>query len=397
MKEILKLAGDYDFTEKLNLTDKTRITKRDQNDLSLLKSGVVFPFTYLFDLAHFTTSIEAACPQIQLFQSEQAVLEIYPHISRMGEENELRVWDPSGRNEYHHTAKSIIANIETWRPTFDKWLEVGNHSLSVEKPIVITFGAALLRFPMTYDPPSFIATFGGILRASKDIRTMAAAVLFALSEKYSLGIEPQRGIQPGKFYGVHLRTASDALKVGWPGYDIQSSNYLRGGLQSSLSTIYLASGNPPDAMRFTQSAETMGMHVAMKTDLLEWPGLETEKAMLANMTWDQLGIVDYEVLLRASKFGGMFESSLSWAVTNRRNVVEGNGTWEMIYEGHQGLEGIAEGPEAFMDGLSTIYGPKDLGGLRWQFPMALWPQFFPIPLSVTCNSVHGIPGARCIT
>lgn len=205
-----------------------------------------------------------------------------------------------------------------------------------------------------------------------EFRRVAAGVLYSMSSEYNLSLDASRGIEQGKYFGAHLRTSEDAVKAGWPNYTVQSSNYLSGAKKARLGLVYLTTGNTIDATKFTRAAERIGIRVTTKNHLLSLPGLEQELHIMKslNATWDQWAIIDYEVLLRASQFGGMFESSYSWNAVMRRHVVDGNGTWNSIGEGRMGKLGRQE---CFKDGLSTIYGPRDLGGMRWQFPLALWP------------------------
>jgi hypothetical protein len=332
------------------------------------------PFSYLFDLEHFVNAFSTGCPQITLYESEDAVLESFSSVKGIGDELPLTLSSLPNRH-YFTDGGTVFTDIETLRPVFDDWLHDKRFTppFSAKKPIVITIIFPLLRWPMTYDPPEFTATFGRIIKVRENIRRLPAVVMFALSEIYSLDITPGGIIEPGKYFGVHLRTAVDTIGVGWPQYDFQAPNYLKGAQQSKLSVIYLATGNESDIARFTKSANELGLDVATKTDLLDQPGLEVEKQEMEELNWDQKGMVDYEVLLWSSKFAGVFESSFSWSISNRRHVVEAGGTWDMIYEGHQGVNMKAKDDEGFKDSFSTIYGPKDLGKLRWQFPLGLWP------------------------
>ena len=204
------------------------------------------------------------------------------------------------------------------------------------------------------------------------MRRLAAAALYSMSRKYHLNLDfGKSGIQSGKFYGAHLRTAGDAAAVGWPGYEEQRGNYVNATMENNLSLIYLTTGNPNDTVRFTESARTVSIDVTTKVDLLSEAGFEKELGEMEELTWDQMGLIDYEVLLRSSVFGGMFESSFSWNAALRRHVVVGQGQWEEIRNGKQGV-GDGEGPESFKDTLSAIFGPVKLGQ-RWNFPLALYP------------------------
>ena len=117
-------------------------------------------------------------------------------------------------------------------------------------------------------------------------------------------------------------------------------------------------------------------------------------------------LVDYEVFLKSSVFGGSWESPLAWAVAMRRHVVWGRGTWKGLEAGKGRLTGTLKGMEenggegeaewAFWDGerdggrdgvgsgggggngtagrkygLSVIFGPQEEAD--GAFANALWP------------------------
>lgn len=120
-----------------------------------------------------------------------------------------------------------------------------------------------------------------MLEFRSDIRRLAASALYELSTRYSLNIDPAVGIEPGKYFGVHLRTADDATRLGWINYDTQKDRYLEQCTKSDLDTIYVASGNQPDIKRFASAAYPR--NVVTKFDLLP----DVDAAELGNMTWDQ--------------------------------------------------------------------------------------------------------------
>jgi hypothetical protein len=258
----------------------------------------------------------------------------------------------------------LIDEAEHWRGAFYKWLNETAPPFSESRPVLVTFPMQLLRFPFNYDTPEFIATFGRLLLIRKDVRRLAATVLYSMSEKFGLNLNLSGPIQPGKFYGAHLRTASDAASVGWPGYDMQAGNYLNSVIETNLSLVYLTTGN--------DTAAEKGITVTNKDELLAGEEFETERQLMQSMSWDHLGMIDYNVLLRSSMFGGMYESSFSWNTALRRHVIVSKGSWEEIAPGKQGLDS-EDGPECFKDALSTIFGPVDMIGIRWQFPMGLYP------------------------
>lgn len=187
--------------------------------------------------------------------------------------------------------------------------------------------------------------FGKLLRFREDTRRLAATVLYALSQKHELGLFEgnNKSIFPRKYYGAHLRTGPDATAAGWTPYSIQSQNYISEATKYSLELMYVASGNTADLARL--AAINSSIIVETKESLLGEPvspgsyeiarprkGFKSEWAALMALNWDQRMLVDYEVLLRASMFGGIWESSFAWNVAMRRHVLTGGGggAWRVI-------------------------------------------------------------------
>lgn len=69
-----------------------------------------------------------------------------------------------------------------------------------------------------------------------------------------------------------------------------------------------------------------------------------------------MALVDMEVLLRSSVFGGIVQSSFSWQIAVRRHLLSGR-------------EGYLGGPHALEDEFSVVYGTGDVG----YFGAAMWP------------------------
>ncbi|KAH9207081.1 hypothetical protein DL95DRAFT_314324, partial [Leptodontidium sp. 2 PMI_412] len=289
--------------------------------------GTPVPFTHYFDLPHFTTTLQSTCPQIQLISHQNDLFNL-----------------PSTATPVPLIPTSITTSLlggfilgapGNWSENFHSFLNI-THPVppSAAKPILVSLAAPLLQFPLTYDDPHLVAQFGRILRFREDVRRIAATTLYALNTKYNLGLEPGRNIPKGKFYGAHLRTGVDALAAGWTPYAIQERNYIAHALKSKLPLIYLTPTTPADVEAFTHTAANASISVETKDTLLASisppesssiytarKGFEDEWKLLQQLSWDQQLLVDFEVLLRSSIFGGMWESSFSWNVAMRRHVV----------------------------------------------------------------------------
>ncbi|KFY77201.1 hypothetical protein V498_09392, partial [Pseudogymnoascus sp. VKM F-4517 (FW-2822)] len=221
----------------------------------------------------------------------------------------------------------------------------------------ISLATPLLNYPIYSDSLPFLSSFGRVLRIREPCRRLAAAAVHAMRTKHNIPITPI-GITPSAFFGAHLRVAADATKAGWTGYDAQASFLLDFADEVKLKTLYVTSESKP-AETFRGDAAKRGAVALAKEDLLD----EAETKALRAMTWDQQALVDYEVLLRATAFGGIELSSFAWNVALRRHVVSrmGRKAWEGVKQG---------GGMNFKDEYSRLRGEK---GAYPLFMEAMWP------------------------
>ena len=156
-------------------------------------------------------------------------------------------------------------------------------------------------------------------------------------------------------------------------------------LKSQPPVIYVTSGNAEDVKTFALKAQNLSMAVVTKESLFQGKGLKNELILLQNLSSDLQGLVDCEVLLRPSNFGGTWQSSFSWNVVMKRHVVVGKGTWKglgkrqarTLFRGrgehttHQSASGgLFVGEESFHDALSTVFEPKEEAKM---FKLSIWP------------------------
>ena len=321
---------------------------RSQDDLAVLITEDFRDFDYIFDRAHLISTLKEECPKLKVYAGPkdleplewaQKSLELNPVSLANGNTREWALADPS-----------------TWRASFDEWLENNAAEYSEESPVLVNIGRPVFQWPMSYETPPFRKAFGRILQYQLDARDLAAETLYELSQQFNLGLDPAQGLFRNAFFGAHLRTAKDAHDAHWPGYEAQSLVYLMQAEQNALSVIYVSSGSESDAERFVQDAAIKNMHVTDKESLLKGKSLER----LQNMTWDQQGIIDYEVLLKSSSFGGISQSSFSWNIGLRRNVLS-------IFND---LEAMTVGPHSLSDEYSQVYGAP---GASAVISLAMWP------------------------
>ncbi|KAG9233661.1 hypothetical protein BJ875DRAFT_511524 [Amylocarpus encephaloides] len=349
------------------------------------------PFEHLFDLEHFTHSLNTSCPQMKIMPQ---VNELWKHPSTA---NPL-VLDTSALSTKF--VEGVIGSPWEWHAAFHKHLnETHPRKFDANKPVLVVLQRPLLQFPLSYDDPHLVANFGKLLKFKTEVRNLAGAVLYAMDEDYELGIDAEKnGVRLGQFYGAHLRTTSDAIAAGWTPYEIQATNYLSHANRTKLNIIYVVSGNGLDVKTLAETAGNMSITVTSRDMLLSKRGFEKEREDLQAMTWEQRLLVDYEVLLRSAAFGGTHESSLAWNIAMRRHVVIGHGSWTEV-----GGEGVkvrsiqqfkkdqrsmqessrrkmptTEAPtgsgrifeQSFSDQLSVVFGPLSEGRM---FQLSMWP------------------------
>lgn len=364
------------------------------DDLSNLETGKSVPFSYMFDTEYFKSSLTTACPQITIM-TEKTQRATFPKLTITN----LTAKDLGKEFKVIR----VVDFLPDWRSAFNKWVKVEGapKGFSAKEPLLVNLQATWFEFPILYDEPDFVATFGRIVRFNHDLRRLGATVLYALDKKYKLGIEPDATGIPAaeKFYGAHLRTDADAVKALFASYDEQSKAYLQGAKEHKIPFIYLASGSAGDTKRFTREARKKKIQVTTKTALLEGSKeFASEVAEMKKLTWDQQALVDFYMLLRSSMFGGTWASSFAYNIAFQRHVAVCDGSWthsqsaldvkrdpheedkkaekevksEMKQIQFNEMEGnrTLNNGEVWKDKISTIYGPPKTG--IW-FELSMYP------------------------
>lgn len=252
---------------------------------------------------------------------------------------------------------SIIADPEKWRDTFDNWLNNTVPFALPEWKAWIDINTPLLQFPQSYQP-NVSRSLGRVVQFPQETRRLAAIIYWELSRQFNFTVDPgATGIANNTYYGAHLRTAKDAKVAGFTPFDLQVSFYLDRAQASNLSVIYASSDNPGDVSRFAKQAwSSHRINVTSKNDLLKLKDLEA----LKKLSWDQQALVDYDVLVKASQFGGIFDSTFSSMAAVRRHTVS---RVEDCYS-EEMEEDVAWGDE-----FTRIYGGR---GANRRFFEAMW-------------------------
>ncbi|KAF7927974.1 hypothetical protein BELL_0715g00020 [Botrytis elliptica] len=281
------------------------------------------PFSYLFDLDFFKESLTGACPRIKFI----------PHINDLytaPSTQNPHPLDPGSLSpeKLEEPFESLLAKPSTWANDFTTWLNEINFEFSEKLPMRVTIKESLLHWPLKYDNPDFVSQFGRLIRPNQEIRTLASTVLYALSQKYNIRFNASEGIQDKMYYGAHLRTGEDAKAANWTSVEKQTQNYLQACKHNKFRVIFLACTSETDIKHFTSLAHsytTYHIHVATAANLLTLH--PKDLAIYTSLSSPQRSLIDFEVLLKSSIFGGTLESSYSWNIALRRHIVWGNGTW----------------------------------------------------------------------
>ncbi|KAG8624896.1 hypothetical protein KVT40_006647 [Elsinoe batatas] len=322
---------------------------RSDNDLSSLFDHRT-PFSTFFDEHHFISTLRTHCPSLHIYSPTSI-----PSLTTLSD----RYIPTSMRSDLNpsDTPLTSATNFHTWL------LTTQNLTLSPSTPTLINLGRTLWDGPDTFShPPRLRRDFGSLLRLPPPIRRLAALTTHALAQRYALPLVPSAPYYPSAFLGAHLRTEPDAVKAGFTtagthaNFTAQTDAYLSQAVRAGLGVIYAASGSKRDLALFRKKAwDLHRVNVTDKGELLA--GTEAGEE-LEKLSWDQKGLVDWEVLMRCSEFGGFVKSSFAFNIAvTRRAVGEREGrVQEGMWWGVDAREMQIRGESAWRDRWSTVWG-----------------------------------------
>ena len=291
-----------------------------------------------------------------------------------------------------------VVDFGAWRARFDKWAEtyIAPDVLQApsldKKPMHVVIEGLLFSVDRASLDPRLAHAFSRMFRFKSSLRRLGAAVLWHLeqatghpvvsdrvllpalyAETYYSQPPPPAAVNtsqathlerlrvlPQSFLGVHLRADSDAVKMKWPGYDVQAPAYIGEAQRRNMTTIFLAAGTPEAANRFKKEAAVAGLTVYVKEDLMD----AADRAAYDALTWDNRAVVDFEVLLHAGFFVGFGPSTFSQVMAVRRSTLPDAGINQV-----NSVRPFTDASfEVYRDNLSSIYC-----GRRGQTLDAMWP------------------------
>ncbi|KAK2016091.1 hypothetical protein LZ32DRAFT_601671 [Colletotrichum eremochloae] len=295
---------------------------RNAKDITDIETTTEVPLDYLLDHEAFVTHLTNGCPGMRVYERA----EDFPFYDR-------RIGEPlsllGDQFEPDHP-KEGLRYPRKWRQFFDEWLDqksVGSR-MRPDAPVHIKMEQTFLEYPVRDDGEAFVHEFGKILSFRNETRALSAKILYKLKERFSLPIDPTVPINPNAFYGAHLRLEEDATSAWTPDewrfsrMDDQFEEQFKNVERSGLSVVYVASGNQTVVDIFAERLQKRlaagsgkNVTVVTKHDLLQGP----DRQQLDGLTFDQLGLVDFLVMFKASVFMGVAHSSFPWTIALRRH------------------------------------------------------------------------------
>lgn len=178
-----------------------------------------------------------------------------------------------------------------WARSLDRWCAERGFDLAAQTSV------NLFRCPWEFDLMTeayqLRRSLGRALQFRADVRRLAALTVYRLEQRFALAPDAHDRLHRDAFVGAHLRTSADVEKAGWPNdapgsFDGQSDAHLALAAAANLSVIYVTTGNA----------------AAWRALRIRW---EQRRVNVSS----KAALVDYEVLLKCSRFGGFTKSSHS--------------------------------------------------------------------------------------
>ena len=322
-------------------------------------------FSTLFDREWFVENLAQACPEMKVWESIEAVGQ------------DARKVEGMYRPEYPLARRDTTK--EKWLEETDMWLQARNVKSESEEVTVVDVGRTMWEVNTRETTPGLRVTLPMVLRINPSLRSFAGSAMAALESMFQGGLPsplvPSVRLHQRAFYCAHLRTEADTVDAGWQtacsetecglNWTAQTNAYMQHAIANSLEIIYVASGNASEIELFKDKAAAVNVRLTVvdKWDLLD----EQQSAELKKLHWDQQALVDLEILMRCSVFGGMAKSSFAFMIAMARSA------W-MEEQGYVMDPWAAKHRDAFVafeDRFNKIWGRNQLNEER--VPTGAWP------------------------
>ncbi|KAK7735336.1 inducible alternative oxidase 2 [Cytospora paraplurivora] len=307
------------------------------------------PISYMFDSEHFFSTLARDCPELRIVDENDEQLNIPPK----SESHVIRA--PSlVASAFGH----VLIEPAKWRTALDEHITENilkkKHlpQPTKEFPLRLSFDDGIsFSWPTAYDGDEFRNNWGHLAQFPLHIRKLSARALYNLYRMIDVQQSPAAPSK-GAFLGAHVRTEKDVQVYSWTSFETQSAHIQEQLKANNLSVVYVATGTASDVDRLKKAVANMEIplnetHTTGVQVFHKWDVLDEEDLMLMDtLTWDQMALVDLDIMLRSSRFVGIWESSWSWTISLKRHA------WSEANPYDYATHALT-----FEDELSIIYGP----------------------------------------
>ncbi|CCF40280.1 hypothetical protein CH063_10893 [Colletotrichum higginsianum] len=289
------------------------IIPRSEDDIKSINGRPGVTLDYYFDMDHLRNVLTTYCPQMRVYESMDDLYNVPEAISAL----QFSIGDTNKNWLYGN----VMAEPENWHQQFHKFLDEKLPVKERTNPFRVHLQRTQWMWPTAKDKAPVASSFGRMLRIRPDARRLAASALFTLGSRFRLNLDPRTRYHPSSFVGVHLRTEEN-VDDKYPDYTTQAANYFHCLSESQSHIAFLATGATQDNITaFVDRAADFNVTVVTKLDILD----VEEKTALGKLSWDQQGLVDYEIMLRAGLVAGVSASGFAWNLALRRSYAFGEG------------------------------------------------------------------------
>ncbi len=315
------------------------------------------PLDHFFDREYLTSTLNELCPELKIHRSSNEFYDKPSFLSAV-RVNLLRMPGIKVADNLPGSGGRVVLETVDIGKQIHLYLDAQVPRRSRKFPLQVNLRPIpQFALPAFADPPELRMYFGRLLRVRRDLRELAAAVLFNLQTAFDLRLDPRKGIDVDAFVGLELRTQPDPRP--FPDYEEQAADLLSFVDAHKMAQVYLTEGASPDNVTyFTERCRDFHIDVLTKEDLVE--GADAER--LAALTYDERFLVDYEVVLRAGLFAGHAQSSFAWNVALRREHAFG----DPASDDASHLNGTLRWHNKY----STLYGKNNIGD---ELRRTIWP------------------------